>query len=41
MFADDTTLYESGENLDNLIGKFEKGIEPLIEWCELNKLDIN
>ena len=41
MFADDTTLYESGGNLDNLIGQFEKGIEPLIEWCELNKLDIN
>ena len=41
MFADDTTLYESGGNLDNLISHFEKGIEPLIEWCELNKLDIN
>ena len=41
MFAYDTTLYESGGNLDNLIDQFEKGIEPLIEWCELNKLDIN
>ena len=41
MFADDTTLYESGGNLNNLIEQFEKGIEPLIEWFKLNKLDIN
>ena len=40
-FADDTTLYESGGNLNNLIEQFEKGIEPLIEWFKLNKLDIN
>ena len=41
MFADDTTLYESDENLDILITKFKKKLEPFIEWCKFNKLDIN
>ena len=41
MFADDTTLYESDIDLDTLISSFKKKLEPFIEWCKFNKLDIN
>ena len=41
LFADDTTFYNSGYNLDELITSFKKKLEPLIEWCRLNRLDIN
>ncbi len=41
LFADDTTLYLNGNNIDTLIVKFNKLIDPLIEWCLSNKLDFN
>ena len=41
MFADDTTLYESDQNIEVLISKFKKKLEPFIDWCNYNKLDIN
>jgi hypothetical protein len=41
LFADDTTLYDEGENLNLLIRKFFHDIQPMIEWCNFNKLDIN
>ena len=41
MFADDTTLYESSEDLEFLIQSFKKKLEPFIDWCKFNKLDIN
>ena len=41
MFADDTSLYDSDENLEILITKFKKKLEPFVEWCKFNKLDIN
>ena len=41
MFADDTSLYDSDENLETLITKFKKKLEPFIDWCKYNKLDIN
>ncbi len=41
MFADDTSLYDSDEDLDTLITKFKKKLEPFIDWCKYNKLDIN
>ena len=41
MFADDTTLYDSDKDLKILISRFSKKLEPLLEWCEFNKLDLN
>ena len=41
MFADDTTLFESEANFNSLIFKFKKQLEPLFEWYNYNKLDIN
>ena len=41
MFADDTTLYISDKDLDTLIKRFVKYLKPLLDWCDLNKLDIN
>ena len=41
MFADDTTFYDSDKDLTTLIGRFSKKLEPLLEWCEFNKLDLN
>ena len=41
MFADDTTLYESNADLNELISSFKNKLGPLIEWCKYNKLDIN
>ena len=41
MFADDTTLYKSGENMSALISKFSADIHALQEWCESNRIDIN
>jgi hypothetical protein len=41
MFADDTTLYEAMEELQELINSFKQKLETLIDWCKFNKLDIN
>ena len=41
MFADDTTLYDEGNCLENLVKKFETHIKYLLEWCAYNKMDIN
>ena len=41
LFADDTTFYKCGDNLDILISSFKKELEPMIDWCKFNKLDIN
>jgi hypothetical protein len=41
LFADDTTLIDTHENMDVLITKFKKKLEVLINWCKYNKLDIN
>ena len=41
MFADDTTLYESNNEIDALIQSFNEKIRPLACWCKFNKLDIN
>jgi len=41
LFADDTTLYKAHENLDILIGEFITSLEPLLNWCIYNRLDIN
>ena len=41
LFADDTTLYKSGPDLDNPITNFKLSIKPLFSWCKFNRLDIN
>ena len=41
LFADDTTLYKAGNDIDKLISSFIKDLEPLISWCEMNRFDIN
>ena len=41
MFADDTTLVDADEQLETLIRRFKKKLEPLLEWCKFNKLDLN
>ena len=41
LFADDTTIYLSGPDLDNLLTDFKRRIEPLDLWCRHNRLDVN
>ena len=41
MFADDTTLLDAHSQLDIPISRFKKRLEPLIDWCKFNKLDLN
>jgi hypothetical protein len=41
MFADDTTIYLAGNNLNDLIDSFKNKINDFIVWCKFNKMDIN
>jgi hypothetical protein len=41
LFADDTTLYKSGSNFDELKTEFFKDLSQFTDWCKYNKLDIN
>ncbi len=41
LFADDTTLYCSGPELDDLHCSFDRIIKQLLMWCSKNRLDIN
>ncbi|CAF1025376.1 unnamed protein product [Brachionus calyciflorus] len=41
LFADDTTLIKSGNNLSDLIDDFRNSIKQLITWCKFNRIDIN
>ena len=41
LFADDTTLYHQGNDLDLLISDFTKKVSPLFDWCGKNRIDIN
>ena len=41
MFAYDTTLYDSSDDMELLIARFVNKLNPFIEWCKNNKLDIN
>jgi hypothetical protein len=41
LFADDTTIYSSGPDLDGVMKDFQSKIKPLSTWCALNRLDIN
>ena len=37
LFADDSTFYSSGSELDKLILKFSSEIDNLLEWCVESK----
>ena len=41
MFADDTTIYLSDDNYDDLIINFKKQLSLLLDWCRYNKMEIN
>jgi hypothetical protein len=41
LFADDTTIYSSGPDLDGVMKDFQSKIKSLSTWCALNRLDIN
>ena len=41
LFADDTTLIDTCNNLNSLISKFKKKLELVTNWCSSNKLDTN
>jgi hypothetical protein len=41
LFADDTSLFLSDNDLDQLLLEFNKSIDSLITWCYFNRLDIN
>ena len=41
LFADDTTIYQSGENVESVISSFNKNLSPLFDWCKFNLLEIN
>ena len=41
LFADDSTFYSSGSELDKLILKFSSEIDNFLEWCEIKQMDIN
>ena len=41
LFADDTTFYKAGPDMNTLISNFNHQLEKLIEWCKFNRIDIN
>ena len=41
LFADDTTILQADNNLENLIINFNESIKKLTTWCKFNRIDIN
>ena len=41
LYADDTVLYTSGANTDNLMDCLQRSLNKLIRWCSVNKLSFN
>ena len=41
IFADDTTLYDANEKMNNLISKCNNDVEFLIVWYRFSILDLN
>jgi hypothetical protein len=41
LFADDTTIYYSDDDIGNITKKFNTIIIELLAWCTHNRLDIN
>ena len=41
MFADDTTIYCTGKNVEEVIDKLNKASSELYEWCMCNQLTVH
>jgi len=41
LFADDTTIYSSNNDLNQLLSRFESQLEPFLNWVKFNQLTIN
>ena len=41
LFADDTTLFKSADDVNTVILEFQQALIPFTNWCKYNKLDIN
>jgi hypothetical protein len=41
LFADDTTVYDAQDDLDQLLTSFRQKFEPILNWCRLNQMTIN
>ncbi len=41
LFADDTVIYSSDDNLDSLIEKIQRDLNVVSNWCSFNKLCLN
>ncbi|CAF0861672.1 unnamed protein product, partial [Brachionus calyciflorus] len=41
LFADDTTIINCADNIEDLLSHFSLAIKKLILWCDLNRIDIN
>ena len=41
LFADDTTIYTSDTNIDNIINKLNIDLESINQWCVFNNMMIN
>uniref|UniRef100_A0A3Q3ITX2 Reverse transcriptase domain-containing protein n=1 Tax=Monopterus albus TaxID=43700 RepID=A0A3Q3ITX2_MONAL len=41
LFADDTTIWASGENLQQLSGRVSQELEKIKKWCDSNILSLN
>ena len=41
LFADDTVLYSSGPNLENLLTSIQEDLNKICNWCTFNKLCLN
>ena len=41
MFADDTNLFYSNSNINELLGNVNKRLAHVTDWCFANKLSIN
>jgi hypothetical protein len=41
LFADDTTLWDTGADLERVISNFSKKFSQILEWINFNKLYIN
>ena len=41
LYADDTVIYSSGENIFEIENNLQRNIDYFSNWCEINKLTIN
>ena len=39
-YADDTVLYTSGNNLEDISQKLQTDLSTLVQWCDMNQLTI-